>query len=323
MFDNNKLYLIIAIIFIFFILYMVFLLILSLIDRKLTGIKINIPKQDVILDTSKLNNVKNKKINSNIYNHNIKRNDLKFETDYLNGLQGFSNNEQEPYYLNDSLDKYKYDQDKDIVCYSNHVHNSEDKQCKCGRTNYPDPSTMNAMDRKIYKTYYQDGMTLQDYVNWLQLHMNDKKLKLGYEHIKYLKAIKKGEKLKYVKGICPPSSNKINTRGTSFEFYQNLYNEDINDEIKNRKNNNINFTKLFNQSGINNRGPLDLTIIEDANNIHSKSIRPFNIGDYSSGNNFYENPYKAKGKMNANALEDMVQSKSSTPISNKFNRAYN
>ena len=43
-------------------------------------------------------------------------------------------------------------------------------------------------------------MTLQDYVNWLYMHEEDKNnLKLEYDHIKYYKAITKLSKLRMSK----------------------------------------------------------------------------------------------------------------------------
>ena len=334
MVEKKNMYLIISIIFTFFILYIIFLLLLSVIDRKLTGIKINIPKQDVVLgiDRLKMNNQENftnkndyqKNYQNNNYNHVLKKKDLNFETDYLNGVQGYSEYETEPYYLNDSLTKFKVDHnDEDDVCYKKHVHNSEDKECSYGRTNYPNPATMNAMDRKIFKTYYQDGMTLQDYVNWLYMHEEDKNnLKLEYDHIKYYKAIRKGQRLKYIRGVCPPSAKSTNKPRDSAEFYQNLYNEDINNEIKKSKCSNINFSQLFNQSGMDARSPLDVKLVEDASNTHLKSINPSNYLNYMSADNFNSNPYQ-KGKMDAKSLELMVRAKSSTPISNKFIRGIN
>ena len=74
MFENNSLYIIVSIIFIFFILYMIFLLILSIIDRKLTGIKINIPKQDIVID--RLDSTIKEQFTGNAINHNIDHNQL-------------------------------------------------------------------------------------------------------------------------------------------------------------------------------------------------------------------------------------------------------
>ena len=53
------------------------------------------------------------------------------------------------------------------VCCQNHDH--DNYKCKYGPTNFPHPNTMNGVDRKIFKSYYQANMTLQDYINWLFL----------------------------------------------------------------------------------------------------------------------------------------------------------
>ena len=304
MFDNNSLYIVISIIFIFFILYMLFLLLLSIVDKKLTGIKINIPKQDIVIDRLENNteNFTNNKNNKNNIDHNyhIKSDDIKYDTDKLNNVKGFSHLEGQPYYINNNKKPIVDHEDDNNVCY-----NSESTNSNYGRTNYPDPTTMNGFDRKIFKSFYQDGMTLQDYINWLNMHGEDgKNINLPYEHLKYYNEIKKGRKLKYIKGICPPKAKKGGHKSNSAEFYQNLYNNDIENDIKNRK---INFPKLFN-SNTQTRSPFDLTMIDEATKTHSKSIKPFNTCQYSSMNN-YEILPEIKGKMSANNISTMLTPK--------------
>lgn len=307
MFENNSLYIIVSIIFIFFILYMIFLLILSIIDRKLTGIKINIPKQDIVID--RLDNTKKEQFISNTIDNNqhITSHDIKYETDKLSNITGFSHLEGQPYYINNKKPIVDHEDDNN-VCYQLHEHHSNGKNCTYGRTNYPDPSTMNAFDKKIFKSFYQDGMTLQDYVNWLHLHGQDgKKIKLPYEHIKYYNEIKNGRPLKYRKGICPPKAKVGGHKSNSAEFYQNLYNDDIENEVKNRK---INFPKLFN-TNTQTRSPFDLSMIDEATKTHSKSIQPFNTCNYTSMNNYEELP-EMKGKMSAKNLNTMLTPKMSS-----------
>lgn len=310
MIEEKQLYIIIGIIFVFFILYMIFLLMIGMIDKKLTGIKINIPKQDVVLGVDRFNTKSIENKNNNIYGHDIKRKDLNFETDYLNGIQGYTENEDEPYYLNKFLKNKKVDHDiENNVCCLKHQHDSENKTCTYGRTNFPNPVTMNGMDRKIFKSYYQDGMTLQDYINWLRLHEEDgDQMKIGYEHRKFLKDLKRGKKLTYIKGICPPPIDR-NRSNDSAEFYQNLYKEDMENEIKNTNCKNINFTKLFNESGIQTRSPLDLTTIQDANNLHNNSIQPANFSNYTRMNSFASNQHEKprEGKMSATTVDSMTR----------------
>jgi hypothetical protein len=285
---------------------MVFLLILSVIDRKLTGIKINIPKQDIVID--RLNGEKLKENFSSKpdieHSKHIKLKDVSYDTDTLNNISGYSQFEDHPYYIDNKKPAVDYE-DENNVCYKNHEHGPEKRGCTYGRTNYPDPNTINAFDKKLFKTYYQDGMTLQDYINWLYLHGQDgKKIKLPYEHIKYYNELKNGRTLKYIKGLCPPKAKAPGHKSNSAEFYQNLYSNDIDTEIKSKK---INFPKLFNTT-TQPRSPFDLSMIDEATKTHSKSIKPFNTCQYTSMNNYDELPVM-KGKMSASNLNTMLTPK--------------
>lgn len=321
--DYKQLYLIIGIIFAFFIIYVLFLLLLNIINQKISSIKIETPSNNNIIDVDKIkNDIKEQfssYINSNLEKEKSKNEDsndfshhLKYETDTMNSLTGFSLYENEPYYLKKKkviVDHH----DDDEVCYVKPTNNSEHLNYKYGRTNYPNPYTMNGMDRKIFKNFYQDGMTLQDYVNWLQLHDDDgENIKLDYEHMKFYKAIKKGQKLKYIKGICPPNAKKVNKVSDSAEFYQNLYQNDIEDEIKNTKCANINFSKLMSESKFHSQKPLDLTTIQNANDLHSKSVVGSNIREFASYDTL--SPFiERNGKTNPKNIQQFLEPK----ISNK------
>ena len=91
------------------------------------------------------------------------------------------------------------------------------------------------------------------------------------------------------------------------EEKQNLYNDDIENEVKNRK---INFPKLFN-TNTQTRSPFDLSMIDEATKTHSKSITPFNTCNYTSMNNYEELP-EMKGKMSAKNLNTMLTPKMSS-----------
>ena len=312
MFENNSLYIIVSIIFIFFILYMIFLLILSIIDRKLTGIKINIPKQDIVIDRldSKPKELFTNSSENNDISHtkHILSKDIDHETDKLSRISGYSHLEGQPYYIDNKKPIVDHDDDNNVFYKMHKINSTNNKEQSYGRTNYPDPDTMNAFDKRIFKTFYQDGMTLQDYVNWLYLHGEDgSKMKLPYEHMKYYNEIKNGRKLKYRKGICPPKAKPGGHKSNSAEFYQNLYNDDIENEMKNKK---INFPKLFNMN-TQTRSPFDLSMVEEATKIHSKSIQPFNTCNYTSMNNYEELP-EMKGKMSAKNINTMLTPKVST-----------
>lgn len=338
MLDKNNLYLIISIIIVFCILYMIFLLLLNMIDRKIDVLQynrsqINQPNQSSQVGLDRFNfNKENfssfinsspssQRSSPNIdFSHSLTKTksidkDIKYETDILNGLSGSASFDNEPYYLKNKNTVINHKSDNE-VCYNRHVHNS-DGVCSYGKTNYPCPNTMNAMDKKIFKSFYQDGMTLQDYINWLQLHDEDgENIKLDYEHMKYYKSIKKGIKLKYIKGICPPNAKKINKVKDSAEFYQNLYQEDIENEMKNNKCANINFSKLLSQSGMELKSQIDLSSIQNANETHAKSIQGANYDEYSAMNQFDTLPplLERKGKVNVNAIKEMTQPKLSNKI---------
>ena len=244
--------------------------------------------------------------NQHITSNDIKNN-IKYETDKLSSISGFSHLEGQPYYINNKKPIVDHEDDNNVF-YKIHNNSLNDKSVKYGRTNYPDPETMNAFDKKIFKSFYQDGMTLQDYVNWLHLHSEDgNNIKLPYEHMKYYNEIKNGRTLKYRKGICPPKAKVGGHKSNSAEFYQNLYNDDIENEVKNRK---INFPKLFN-TNTQTRSPFDLSMIDEATKTHSKSIKPFNTCNYTSMNNYEELP-EMKGKMSAKNLNTMLTPKMSS-----------
>jgi len=308
MFDNNSMYFIISIIFIFFILYMLFLLILTIIDKKLTGIKINIPKQDIIIDKGNTNNnieqKENFTNNDNIeYGKHIKLSDLSYETDKLSNIKGYSQLENNSFYINNKDDPVIDHIDENDVCYD--INGFENKKNNYGRTNFPHPSTMNSFDRKIFKSFYQEGMTLQDYINWLYLHGEDgKEMKLPYEHIKYYNEIKKGRKLKYIKGICPPKAKANSYKPNSAEFYQNLYGNEIINQNK--------INRCF-SNNVQARSQFDLSLIDEATNTHSKSIKPFNTCNYTSMNN-YEILPEIKCKMSAKNLNTMLTPKISSSV---------
>ena len=87
------------------------------------------------------------------------------------------------------------------VCLMQHDHKKY--MCHYGRTNYMNPADLDPVNQRIYKYNYFQNMTLQDYINWLQLWKDDGE-KLTYEHFKNLEKLRQSKPLHYEKGICPP-----------------------------------------------------------------------------------------------------------------------
>jgi hypothetical protein len=110
--------------------YIVGITIVSLVDKKLSNISINLPKQDIILDLKNFNQEKT-----------IKPDEEEGYTNYI------------PAPIED-------------ICYENHQHT----KCKYGKTNYPDPSSMTPIDKRYFKYNYPQNLTIQDYINWLYLY---------------------------------------------------------------------------------------------------------------------------------------------------------
>lgn len=88
------------------------------------------------------------------------------------------------------------------VCMFKHDHKKY--MCTYGKTNYLHPEELDPVNRRIFKYNYLPNMTLQDYINWLQLYKKDAD-KLCYEHYKNLKKLQGGTPLRYQPGICPPN----------------------------------------------------------------------------------------------------------------------
>ena len=192
----------------------------------------------------------------------------------LTPIDGYSTNENYIYgkYLEENGDNIVIDEANSTVCCDNHNH--ENCKCSYGPTNFPNPKNMNGIDRRIFKANYQDNMTIQDYVNWLFLFTDDES-SLPYEHYKFYNELKKNRKLKYIKGICPPSARKINKPVTSNEYYKNLY-----DDLENS-----NFTKLIHESKIDITKAQDPKELNDeiskATEIHGKQLKGYNYLAYT------------------------------------------
>ena len=89
------------------------------------------------------------------------------------------------------------------------------------KKNYQSPQKMTTVEKNAYKFGYPDGMTMQDYVDWLFLFKDNPEL-LNLEHyINYDKLINDTE-IKYEKDRTPPPSKKL-TPLNSENYFTQMY----------------------------------------------------------------------------------------------------
>jgi hypothetical protein len=218
------------------------IVLISVIDNRLTNIKLNIPKQDIIIKypiehfADKKTDMDKKKEQTN---EQTKEQTEEKKTELIkwkaydapiknitdDTLKGFDQNvdNKEPIIekFNDLADKNKQDQ----VCYQNHEHNKNKTSATCvyGVTNYADPIDMSPLDKKIFMTNYPPNMTMQDYINWLYTYIGLED-QLSYTHLKNLEKLKNGKKLIEKKGICPPPP-MYNPPNNAKDYFEKLYND--------------------------------------------------------------------------------------------------
>jgi len=136
---------------------------------------------------------------------------------YSNTMTAFQTNNF--LHLTTDPDKIKYnDQDK---IYINPFHPKESEHVFKPKKNYQSPDKMTTVERNAYKFGYPDGMTMQDYVDWLFLFKDNPEL-LNLEHyINYDKLINNKE-IKYEKDRTPPPSKKL-TPLNSENYFTQMY----------------------------------------------------------------------------------------------------
>jgi len=122
-------------------------------------------------------------------------------------------------HLTQDPDKIKYDSQDKI--YINPFHPKESENVFKPKKNYQSPEKMTPVERNAYKFGYPDGMTMQDYVDWLFLFKDNPEL-LNLEHyINYDKLINNTE-IKYEKDRNPPPSKKL-TPLNSENYFTQMY----------------------------------------------------------------------------------------------------
>jgi len=212
---------IILIVLIIFFCYVIGIAILYLIDKKLTNISINIPKQDVVLKLDKNNmetfvsNYRKTYYNtSNVMSEDNRRSSNNY-VDFFEGMLPSIKDQDAG--LNDIIGLNVTEK----VCILNHEHRTDgSKMCSPGIMNFSDPNDMSDIDKNVFKYNYKwDKFTKQDYINWLNLHRNDSTI-LPYIHKKNLQKIIEGQ----TNIVIPKQDFKLNT----FEYFDKIYNNNNN-----------------------------------------------------------------------------------------------
>lgn len=112
-------------------------------------------------------------------------------------------------------------------CIRYHKHNPRISygrdRCTYGRTNYEHPDAMARLDRNVFKQFFQQNFTLQDYVNWLHLYV-DSRDELDYVHLRNLDKIMKGEKITTVPAATSMPAN-IKCFSENSKCYSKIFNE--------------------------------------------------------------------------------------------------
>ncbi len=214
--------------------YILGLTLVNVVDKRLSNISINVPKQNVTLNVEPFSNPKLKLDSSDSpdlpksrkYNTTFKPNnapthyaDIQQEvtdisTPEINGMDQFRDYRLRP-------DLFNQSSAPENVCLINHVHGN----CSYGPTNYQDPSDMTSLERRAFATNYPQNLTIQDYVNWLW--SNKRNPSLSREHMTNLKKIKTNKPLRYEAGVTPPPSKPTNPT-TASEHFANLYSKGFN-----------------------------------------------------------------------------------------------
>lgn len=190
----------------YIILILFIILFIKIMEEKLSDIKVNIPKQDIIINLPE--NIYNNKSVKNEMENEIKGEVKKMEKNIKDNVEGFENIKVNEPFITTINEK------KNDICMENHQH----VICKKGRMNYPDPKQMSPIDKKYFKYNYQSNFTIQDYINWLWQYF-DTEDELPYVHLKNFLKLKNGNKIDRV-----PQKNTSIIKNSE-EYYQKIYTE--------------------------------------------------------------------------------------------------
>ena len=94
-------------------------------------------------------------------------------------------------------------------------------QLESPRQNYPDLKDMTIVERNSFKFGYPDGMTMQDYVNWLYLFRKTPNL-LNLEHNINYQKLTAGVPVHYKKDKTPPPAKRL-TPLNADDYFNSMY----------------------------------------------------------------------------------------------------
>ena len=94
-------------------------------------------------------------------------------------------------------------------------------QLESPRQNYPDLRDMTIVERNAFKFGYPDGMTMQDYVNWLYLFRKTPNL-LNLEHNINYQKLTAGIPIQYKKDKTPPPAKRL-TPLNADNYFNSMY----------------------------------------------------------------------------------------------------
>jgi hypothetical protein len=94
-------------------------------------------------------------------------------------------------------------------------------QLETPRQNYPDLRDMTIVERNAFKFGYPDGMTMQDYVNWLYLFRKTPNL-LNLEHNINYQKLTAGIPVHYKKDKTPPPAKRL-TPLNADDYFNSMY----------------------------------------------------------------------------------------------------
>ncbi len=94
-------------------------------------------------------------------------------------------------------------------------------QLETPRQNYPDLKDMTIVERNAFKFGYPDGMTMQDYVNWLYLFRKTPNL-LNLEHNINYQKLTTGVPIHYKKDKTPPPAKRL-TPLNADDYFNSMY----------------------------------------------------------------------------------------------------
>ena len=234
--------------------YIFGLTLVNVVDKRLTEIKLNIPKQDVIIsypDGSPVEQFANRKgdsssdiskediyknMQTNIVHYNINKFDngkpvsnaklYELDNEYVNQMkstdfvEGFGKKPDIALFRS-----WENEKQEKRICIKNHEHVKDGKSTECtyGITNYADPKDMSSIDLKIFMLNYPENLTLQDYINWLYCFIG-KEHQLPYNHLQNLEKLKAGKTLKEETGVLPPPGYYFPPLDTK-DYFDKLYND--------------------------------------------------------------------------------------------------